>query len=284
MNGSLDANRFLAALTEWIEPLYGFDEARAIALMIMEKKFGTSLKQIVAGAVLQLTEKDYNGINEILKRLFLHEPIQYILGEAYFYDRWFKVNSSVLIPRPETEELCHLVINENKNSDCRILDVGTGSGCIAVILAAHLTNCELHAWDINEETLVIARENARIHHVNITFECRDIFQPVRLSKQFDIVISNPPYVTRNEMAGMRKNVLEHEPHRALFVKDNPLEYYQAIIDHEEKLVQTGGKFYFEINEAFGDEIEGLFRQSGLRSVRIIKDLHGKNRFACSEAP
>jgi release factor glutamine methyltransferase len=120
--------------------------------------------------------------------------------------------------------------------------------------------------------------------VNITFECRDIFQPVRLSKPFDIVISNPPYVMRSEMAGMRKNVLEHEPHQALFVKDDPLEYYQAIIDHDEKLVHTGGKFYFEINEAFGNEIEGFFHKSGLRSVRIIKDLHGKNRFACAEAP
>jgi release factor glutamine methyltransferase len=279
MNNLLEANRLLTALSEWIEPLYGQEEARSIALMILEKKFGLSLKKIITGTDITVSEQIRAEMNGILKRLYLYEPVQYILGEAYFYDRWFTVNKAVLIPRPETEELCKIIISENTDSSLRVLDIGTGSGCIAVILASYLKDCEMHAWDISEKALKVARENAEKNEMGITFECRDIKGPVRLNEKFDIIVSNPPYITRGESGSMRKNVLDHEPELALFAKDDPLEFYKSIMEKKEQLLNPGGKFYFEINENSGNDIKKLMSNSGLTEIIIQKDIHGKDRIA-----
>lgn len=148
-----------------------------------------------------------------------------------------------------------------------------------MILAAHIRYCEVHAWDISEEVIKVAAENAENNNVPVNFERHDILQAVEPDKKFDIVVSNPPYVTRKESEMMGKNVLDHEPLQALFVKNEPLEFYKAIIEKKEKLLNTGGKFYFEINESYGNEVKKLLIESGLKSVRIIKDIHGKDRFA-----
>ena len=144
---------------------------------------------------------------------------------------------------------------------------------------AHLDRCEICAWDISEKALSVAKENAAMNKVQITFECRDILKPVQLSKKFDVVVSNPPYVTPAETAVMRKNVTDYEPHQALFVDKDPLEFYQSICSKSARLLNTGGKVYFEINEAFGDQVQKLLYESELRSVKIIKDIHGKDRIA-----
>ncbi len=276
---TIGPGKLLTALTEWIEPVYDKTEARSIAHIVLEKKFGLTVREMAKGNPFPVTANDINELNGILKRLLNHEPVQYILGEAFFFDRWFYVNSSVLIPRSETEELCDLVIKENKDKNYKVLDLGTGSGCIAVIMAVHLNSPEVHAWDISAEAIQIARKNAERSAVKINFNTADILQPLKSSEKFHIIVCNPPYVTREEASLMRKNVLDFEPGNAVFVDDDPLKFYKSILSNKEKLSMEGGKFYFEINESAGVMIRELLEKHGMKEIRILKDIHGKNRFA-----
>ncbi len=275
--------RLLAALTDWIEPIYGIREARSIASMILERKLGLNTRDVLRNRPYLLTNENISEINEILIRLADHEPVQYILGEAFFFDRWFIVNSSVLIPRSETEELCDIVIRENRSGSLRVLDVGTGSGCIITILSLHMHLSYAEAWDISPEALRVAAENALRYQVKITFKEKDILTFTGSEERYDILVSNPPYVARDEADKMQRNVLDYEPDHAIFADDDPLKFYTSLAANRENLLKPGGSLYLEINESKGKEIRHLLENSGFSEVRIIQDLHGKDRFAAAKS-
>ena len=214
-----------------------------------------------------------------MERLKKHEPIQYILGEAHFYGRKFFVDRTVLVPRPETEELASLIISQHKaKSEIKILDIGTGSGCIAITLDKELPPCELYAMDIDKEALQTARKNAMIHNSQIMFVQDDIFHPQPSYPMFDVVVSNPPYVTESEIALMNRNVVEYEPNIALFVPDeDPIKYYTAISEFCEFYLQPAGKLYFEINERLGNKVIELLQSKGYKEIFLFKDFNNKNR-------
>ena len=282
MNGVIHPVSLLSALTDWMRPVYEYDEARSISIMIMEKKLGLTLKNIAFNAEYELSDNLIFDLNGLLKRILKHEPVQYVLGEAYFYDRWFMVNKSVLIPRPETEELCRLIIKENPEKNFKVLDIGTGSGCIAIILASYLDCLQVHGWDISSEALQVAQKNAEKFGTDISFRKCNILVPTGDTGRFDIIVCNPPYVTQAESSGMRENVLDFEPHEALFVNSDPLEFHKAVLEKKENLLVPGGKFYFEINETSGESIKELMKTHLLKNIKVHKDIHGKNRFASAK--
>ncbi|MBI1766947.1 MAG: peptide chain release factor N(5)-glutamine methyltransferase [Bacteroidetes bacterium] len=247
------------------------DEAHAIALAIMEKYYGFNLTDILSG-------KDVENIDFslIIERINQHEPIQYILGEAVFYGRKFKVNSSVLIPRPETELLVQEVINENFVSP-RILEIGTGSGCIAIALKLEIPASQVYSLDISENAISVAKENAAALKAEVEFIHKDFLQDFSI-EPFDVIVSNPPYIKESEKTSMRPNVLEHEPHQALFVpNEDPLLFYKAIASKSKSLLKPGGKIFVEINEQFGEAIKELFENTSFHQVEIIKDFDDKHR-------
>lgn len=216
-------------------------------------------------------------IEEMILRLQKHEPIQYILGETEFYNLTFKVSPDTLIPRPETEELVDSII-QAKPAGKRILDIGTGSGCIPICLAKHLRNCDISSMDISAKALKIAQENATKHEVNIRFLHDNILQP-KLTEPFDIYVSNPPYVMDSEKALMHTNVLKYEPETALYVRDeDPLLFYRSILEHISQFGKPEAQFFFEINEQLGKETANLALKQGAKEARITKDLFNKDRF------
>ena len=223
----------------------------------------------------------------IILDLKKQKPIQYIFGESEFYGLPFLVNENTLIPRPETEELVELIItNEGKGKrekgKVTILDIGTGSGCIAISLAIHLPNAEVFAIDVSEKALAIAKKNAEIYNVNVAFLMQDILQTDDLKQQFDIIVSNPPYVRDLEKAEISPNVLEYEPHLALFVEDtDALLFYRKIAQLAKESLTPKGKLYFEINQYLGKETVRLLEDLGLKNVELIKDIYGNDRMIVS---
>jgi release factor glutamine methyltransferase len=229
--------------------------------------------------------KKWKNIDSELKN---QRPIQYILGETTFYGLSFLVNENTLIPRPETEELVELIIEstnyELRNTKLKVLDIGTGSGCIAISLAKHLPTSEVYAIDVSEEALVTAKKNAELNKVAIDFISTNILDVVTLSavagldKQFDIIVSNPPYVRNLEKSEIKPNVLEYEPHLALFVDDiDPLLFYRKIAELAIKNLNPNGKLYFEINQYLGKETIKLLEDFGFRNVELKKDIYGNDR-------
>ena len=201
-----------------------------------------------------------------------------VLGEAHFYGRKFLVNPTVLIPRPETEELVHLIIEENQGNDLRILDVGTGSGCIAISLSREMNNPDMYAIDINKDALGVATQNSRTHEASVKFRQCDILKEDLPGADYDILVSNPPYIPMKQKALLARNVIEFEPHEALFVKDSdPLLFYRRISEQAVSHLKPGGRLYFEINENFGSEIVALLQEVGLDNVSLVSDLHGSDR-------
>jgi release factor glutamine methyltransferase len=236
------------------------------------KRFGLRERQV------RLSESELLNFRSIVKRLAVGEPIQYILGIAYFYELKIMVDTSVLIPRPETEELVALILQENKQA-ARVLDIGTGSGCISIALKKNQPDFSITAIDISTSALSLANKSAFDNEVEIAFIEQDVFseQLVDLGK-FDIIVSNPPYVLEADKLEMEKNVLEFEPHLALFVEDaEPLKYYLRIIEAGKKMLKPKGKLYFEIHEKFGNEIKEALQSEGYQSIQIFKDLQGKDR-------
>ena len=223
--------------------------------------------------------------DEIVNRLNHNEPIQHIIGSTEFCGLTFQVSASVLIPRPETEELVQLVTRDYAEPEDKpsILDIGTGSGCIAIVLARFLPHATVHAWDVSDDALSVARENARQLMADVHFDRQDMlnvsFPLPDAPQQFDCLVSNPPYVTYAEADHMRPNVLRFEPHEALFVEDSdPLLFYKAIADFGQHHLKSGGRCYVEINEHFGPETQRVFEERGYKNVEIVRDIHGKNRF------
>ncbi|HUX95902.1 MAG TPA: peptide chain release factor N(5)-glutamine methyltransferase [Bacteroidales bacterium] len=259
--------------------LYPEEEINSLASIIIKTLPGIKkLHQIYnSGQVISSNESE--RIKSIISQLKKGIPIQYITGTTVFFNYVIKVNKATLIPRQETEELVDIIIRENKDFSGRIIDFGTGSGCIAIALAKNLPGSTVIGTDISEEALVVARENALENEVEVDFLQDDIFYPDRmLEVKTGIIVSNPPYIRISEKAFMNRNVLEHEPAIALFVNDSePLIYYRAILRIAEKILQPGGKIYFEINEALGREMLDLLEEFNYAGCKLIRDLNGRDR-------
>ena len=268
-----------------LAPVYGEGEAKAMARLVFEVRFGLTLSDICIGKDTQLSADSQAELAEILRRLLCHEPVQYVLGVADFCGRQFLVTPSVLIPRPETEELCQWVTasemteGNNRSESLRILDVGTGSGCIAITLAAELPEAKVTAWDISEDALLVACENALLNGVTVDFELQDVLLATAAAQQTkDIIISNPPYICNKERATMEANVLEHEPHHALFVPDDdPLLFYRAIAKLGQQMLSYGGWLYFEVNPLFAAQLARLLSAMSYYDIEIKEDQFGKQR-------
>lgn len=258
---------------------YGAGEGAAMVRLIFHSLKGWNNTQLIINSDLPASPFVIGQINKILDRLEKQEPIQYILGEAYFYGMDLRVTPDVLIPRPETEELVDLIVKENDASDLRILDVGTGSGAIAIALARNLPFSVVSAIDISAEALKVAKQNAENLHAKIRFIHQDIFNFSPPEDSYDIIVSNPPYIDESEKSGMETNVLDYEPHKALFVPDdNPLIFYKRITLIAEQSLRHSGKLYFEINPLHAEQLKSYIMHRGFENVNLINDIHGKCRF------
>lgn len=259
--------------------IYPESEARWIARLVLETRYGLTQTDILMGREEAVEEC---GLRDIQQRLLKGEPVQYVLGEVEFCGRLMHVETGVLVPRPETEELCRLILHDARRSPQKILDIGTGSGCIAITLAAELPQAEVTALDVSPEALRIARENAKRANVLVSFELVDILKapnPKLKTPNFDLIVSNPPYVCESERATMTPNVLEHEPELALFVPDDdPLRFYRAIGSYAIAALKPDGQLFFEINERLGSETKGLLATLGFTQIFIHQDQFGKDRF------
>lgn len=264
---------------EKLSPIYDINEIDSIYSLVVENTLGYNKTSQLVKAHETVSEKHWLKILQILNRVINNEPIQHILGESEFYNLRFNINKNVLIPRQETELLVDLIIKENIGKSPRIIDIGSGSGCIAITLKKHLPNAQVTAVDISEEALVMAKKNALNNHVEINFIRTDILKNTFIQESFDIIVSNPPYVTESEKKLMQSNVLEFEPHLALFVPDNhALLFYNAICSFAQSYLAEDGSIWMEINEVLGKETAEIFEKNGFNNTSIINDLNHKNRF------
>lgn len=260
--------------------LYPSEEIQSFFNITSEKFLKLSRIEVALNLEIDVSEEISEAFFQIITRLKNHEPIQYILGETEFFDLPFKVNKHTLIPRPETEELVHWIISEFKtqHSGLRILDIGTGSGCIAISLAKNLPKSKLSAMDISSEALQIASQNAHLNAVEINFFESDILNAGSLPQQYNIIVSNPPYVRQSEKLLMQQNVLKYEPETALFVNDDDsLLFYRAILQLAKTHLKPDGKVFFEINEYLSEELKALAKKEGFKNIEIKKDIFGKYR-------
>lgn len=263
-----------------LEPLYGNGEARAITDYVLDVCFGLSKADILCGAVEETTAEKTAELNKIFGRLTEGEPVQYVLGRAEFSGRWFNVRPGVLIPRPETEELCAWITADSKASASpKVLDIGTGSGCIAITLQLDMPESKVTAWDISADALDVARENAQRLGANVNYVKQDALN-AKPEGEWDVIVSNPPYICEKEKKDMTVNVLEHEPHTALFVPDtDPLLFYRAITRLAVQTLNKGGRLYFEINPIYADDTCHMMRAEGMTAVELRSDMYGKQRMA-----
>ena len=266
-------------LLKELSGVYPEPEIRVLSDIIIKTVTGrTKLYQLYDNGY-KIEKREVERIIAITEELKSGRPVQYIIGETIFYNCTFKVNNFTLIPRPETEELVDLIIRENKGYEGNIIDLGSGSGCIAIALAANLTSAVVTGIEISDDAIRIARENAVLNKVKVSFKKDDIFtlDYVKIGNA-GIIVSNPPYVRNSEKQMMAKNVLDFEPPLALFVTDtDPLIYYKAILEIAEYILLPGGRLYFEINEAMGKEMKQLVKSFDYSEVEIIKDIHEKER-------
>ena len=258
------------------EELDGIADAREItawAYLVIQYLFGLNRSDTIVYSNKVISIKKSDCIKRIISELKEDKPIQYILGEAEFYGLKFKVNKHTLIPRPETEELVDWILKEDFNS---ILDIGTGSGCIAISLAKY-SSAQITAIDNCEKALEVAKENAKLNKVDIKFYTQDIFQSTDLFS-LDVIVSNPPYISESEKENMKANVLQYEPHLALFISDkDPLVFYKKIGSLAAKSLNFGGKLFFEINEQYGSEISKMLSKMGFVDIALKKDINDKDR-------
>lgn len=284
--------RYKSEFISQLTPLYDEGEAESFFYLILEEKHHLKRIDLALQLDLEFSDSEIMDWNSILEQLKLELPIQYILGSTSFYGLKFEVNENVLIPRPETEELVEWIINSNlkissaqfgkasgeRFNNLKILDIGTGSGCIAIALAKNLPNAQVFAIDVSERALATAKKNAEQNDVNINFIQKNILETTDLEQQFDIIVSNPPYVRNLEKAEIKKNVLEHEPHLALFVDDHDaLIFYRKIGELAQKNLSKQGKLYFEINQYLGKETVELLENLGFSDVELKKDIYGNDR-------
>lgn len=266
-----------------LQECYPPREAANLSRIVCCEMLGQSHIDYYLGKDMILSPKDEKELESILFRLCNFEPIQYVQSTARFLGRTFRVAPGVLIPRPETEELVERMLEEVAPAS-RILDIGTGSGCIAVTLSKELPEAEVTAWDISGEALAIAGDNNRLLQTSVQFVQRDVltYQPAE-DEYFDVIVSNPPYVTETEKKDMEPNVLNWEPSGALFVPDSdPLRFYRRIGELGRSMLTAGGRLYFEINRAFGEAVASMLRKQGYTNVRIRKDISGNDRYVIAE--
>lgn len=266
---------------------YPDTEASAIAKAILTDVFQLSTTDLYASKDMNFSTNQAEKLEVIITRLRANEPLQYILGNCYFCGLNFHVEPGVLIPRPETAELIEWIIADRKSSDSpiRILDIGTGSGCISISLAKNLPQSEVYAWDISEDAIRIASDNANRLDANVRFRQTDVLGQVPTDTMMNVIVSNPPYITEAERTDMDANVTDWEPDTALFVPDNtPLLFYERIAEIGKLILTPDGTLYFEINQRFGTETVDMLRQKGYRNVELRKDLSGNDRMIKAERP
>lgn len=263
---------------------YGRGEAQAMVRLIFHALKGWNTTDLIINSDRQASDYLVESIGKIVTRLQNDEPLQYILGEARFYGMDLKVSPSVLIPRPETEELVDIIVKQLGNrDDLSVLDVGTGSGAIAIALSRNLPFSKVTAVDVSENALEIARQNAANLKASINFIHADIFDFMPDNEVYDLIVSNPPYIAEHERAQMDKNVLDYEPHIALFVADSdPLIFYRRIAMIGLNALKPGGSLYFEINPLYSVQLEGMLREMGYVEIDLEKDISGRVRFACAK--
>jgi release factor glutamine methyltransferase len=262
--------------------IYDRDEVTSFFYLVLENKNKLKRLDLALHPELEFSKQEIQVWNFIIEQLKKEIPIQYLLGSTNFYDLEFEVNESVLIPRPETEELVDWIIQSSSShtysTKLKILDIGTGSGCIAIVLAKNIANAEVHAIDVSEKALAIAQKNAVSNTVNVTFCLQNILETHDLEQQYDIIVSNPPYVRHVEKRDIKKNVLDYEPHLALFVEDDdPLIFYKKIATLAQKNLTPNGLLYFEINQYLGFEMVQLLESMYFKNIILKKDIYGNDR-------
>jgi release factor glutamine methyltransferase len=279
------ASGYYKSIVLKLKVLYTNEEARAMADRLFDYYLNLSPAKRVLSANALVEADKISLMDEALSKLLRNVPLQYVIGEVCFMDMQFVVNSSVLIPRPETEEMVSLILKQyskrNPENRLNILDIGTGSGCIPVAIKRHIPESDVSSIDISKDALIVATENAVKNGADINFIHGDILDQTQWEtlSQFDIIVSNPPYVTYAEKSLMQLNVLDHEPHMALFVPDDdPLIFYQEIIALAKLKLYEAGSLWFEINEMFAEELRNMALNQGFKEVNIIFDFHGKSRF------
>ena len=286
----MNAKQYRTKFIEALEPVHGFDEAESFFYLILEDKHQMKRIDLALNTDFEFSSEAINVWEELVTQLKKEIPIQYLLGSTEFYGLPFMVNENVLIPRPETEELVDWIVSEEKNvarlgekkleglNDFKILDIGTGSGCIAIALAKNIPNAQVYAIDVSHEALNVAKSNAEHNQVSVTFLEKDILQTENLLEQFDIIVSNPPYVRNLEKHEIKNNVLEHEPHLALFVDDfDALIFYRKIAQLATNNLKSGGQLFFEINQYLGKEMIALLTELGFQEIELRKDIYGNDR-------
>lgn len=266
-------------IKDQLSPLVGDNEARHFIWLLFDYLRSYSPTDLILKEQEMLDTTEIVFINQALDRLIKGEPIQYVLGQTEFMGLPFKVDTRVLIPRPETEELVEWILSEVINERVNVLDIGTGSGCIPIAIKKILSRAKVVAWDVSVDALNVSKENAVINKVDVDFIEEDVFNPKIINQAyFDIVVSNPPYVTNKEKAMMAANVLDNEPHLALFVSDDePLVFYRAIASLSKNILKPGGKLYFEINQAYGKEVVEMLNNECFVNIILRKDLSGRDR-------
>ncbi|OXA70240.1 protein-(glutamine-N5) methyltransferase, release factor-specific [Flavobacterium aquidurense] len=270
-----------------LSPFYDAYEAESFFYLILEDKHKLRQIDLALNHELTFSDSDFTVWNSLLKELKKEIPIQYLLGKTHFYGLEFEVNENVLIPRPETEELVEWIINENLKADrtkkIKILDIGTGSGCIAISLAKNIPNAEVYAIDVSKKAIETAKRNALYNKVEVNFILQNILETEVLKCNFDIIVSNPPYVRNLEKEEIKKNVLDYEPHLALFVEDNDaLIFYRKIAELAKKNLLENGQLYFEINQYLGKETKDLLENMDFKNIELRKDIYDNDRMISSK--
>ena len=265
-----------------LTPIFDEGESESFFYLILEDKQQLKRIDLALHPGLTFSEDEIKGWNSILEQLKQEIPVQYLLGKTNFYGLDFEVNANVLIPRPETEELVEWIIKSNgvlqNSKSLKILDIGTGSGCIAISLAKNIPNAEVFAIDVSEKALATAKKNAVINKVEVAFINKNILETADLEQQFDIIVSNPPYVRNLEKQEIKKNVLDNEPHLALFVEDNDaLIFYRKIAELAQKNLSENGQLFFEINQYLGQEMIDLLEKMNFKNIELRKDIYGNDR-------
>ena len=266
------------------------EEIQAIAFILLESICGITRIEIMSGRIISYTEETARTLQKFIERVNEAEPVQYVVGEEYFFGRKFQVNPCVLIPRPETEELVRVVLSwaareKRLTESLRILDIGTGSGCIPITLFHEIGNAEVYATDISNAALSVALKNAELLNANITFIEHNILKEELPVRDLDIIVSNPPYVTEREKGIMKSNVVKFEPHLALFVPDDdPLLFYNEIAARAMKALKVSGLLAVEINENFGNDVSLIFQAAGFKDVAIVNDIADKARIVRALRP
>lgn len=269
-----------------LDSIYGTDEVGSFFNILIDFYLGLNRITLVLEPNYTITKEEEQPLFEALSRLKLEEPIQHIIGKTEFYGLPFKVNKHTLIPRPETEELVDWILKSlsgKKDQPLKLLDIGTGTGCIAISLAKHLPNAHVYAVDVSPEAIKVAQKNAKWNNVSITYiedSILDIQNDILKSATgfFDVIVSNPPYVRDLEKVEIKNNVLQHEPHLALFVKDdNPLQFYNAISDYAMRALKENGLLFFEINQYLGAEMKTLLKTTLYKDIELKNDMFGNKR-------